>query len=134
MRSAPAVRRARLALLLAAGLVLGAAGAFDMARPPDLQLSARGADALIAAYQATVSPLLTRVGVRCRFQPTCSEYTRATIRDRGLAAGSLRGLARLARCGPWTPPGTVDPPTRIAGALAVWPASGKNGAPRRPLR
>ena len=131
MRSVPAVKRVRLALLLSAGLVLGAA-AFDMTRPPERQLSARGADALIGAYQATVSPLLTRAGVRCRFQPTCSEYTRTTIRDRGLAAGSLRGLARLARCGPWTPAGTVDPPVRIAGGPALWPASGRNVAPKRP--
>ncbi|MXW02006.1 MAG: membrane protein insertion efficiency factor YidD [Holophagales bacterium] len=89
-----------------------------MARPPENQLSARAADALIDVYQATVSPLLTRVGVRCRFQPTCSEYTRATIRDRGLAAGSLQGLVRLVRCGPWTPAGTVDPPTVAAAAGA----------------
>lgn len=95
-------------------MVLAAAGALDMARPPENQLSARGAYALIGAYQATVAPLLSRAGVRCRFQPTCSEYTRATIRDRGLAAGGLRGLVRLVRCGPWTPAGTVDLPAVAA--------------------
>ncbi|MYB18405.1 MAG: membrane protein insertion efficiency factor YidD [Holophagales bacterium] len=96
-----------------------------MARPPENQVAARAADALIGAYQATVSPLLSRAGVHCRFQPTCSEYTRTTIRDRGLAAGSLRGLARLVRCGPWTPAGTVDLPTvaAAAGAPALRPAS-----------
>lgn len=122
MRIAPAVRPAPLGV--AAGVVLVAVGAFDMARPPENQLSARAADALIGAYQATVSPLLTRAGVRCRFQPTCSEYTRATIRDRGLAAGSLRSLARLVRCGPWTPAGMVDVPTvAAAGGAPAWPAS-----------
>ncbi|MDE2849721.1 MAG: membrane protein insertion efficiency factor YidD [Acidobacteriota bacterium] len=80
-----------------------------MARPPENQLSARGADALIGLYQATVSPVLTSAGVRCRFEPTCSEYARETIRNRGLAAGTLRTMARLVRCGPWTPAGTVDP-------------------------
>ena len=98
-------------MFLSAGLILGAAAAFDLARAPGKQLSARGADALIAAYQTTVSPLLEGAGVRCRFLPSCSEYARATIRDRGLAAGGLRSLMRLARCGPWTPAGTVDPPT-----------------------
>lgn len=123
MRIAAALRPAPIGVLLAAGLVLIAAS-FDMARPPEDQLSARAADALIGAYQATVSPLLTRAGVRCRFQPTCSEYTRATIRDRGLAAGSLRSLARLVRCGPWTPAGTVDVPTAAAaGGAPAWPAS-----------
>ena len=96
-------------MLLAAGLVLGGSAAFDLARVPEKQLSARGADVLIGAYQATVSPLFEAAGARCRFVPSCSEYARATIRDRGLAAGGLRTLARLARCGPWTPSGTVDP-------------------------
>jgi hypothetical protein len=110
-------------LLLSAGIVLSAAATFDLTRPPEHQLSARVAGALISTYQATASPLLARVGVRCRFEPTCSEYTRETIRQRGLAAGSLRGLARLVRCGPWTPPGTVDPPTRLAGAPACHPCA-----------
>ena len=101
-------------MLLFVGLALVAIAAFDMARPPENQLSARGADALIGAYQATVSPLLSRAGVRCRFEPTCSEYARETIRSRGLAAGALRSMARLVRCGPWTPAGTVDLPAVAA--------------------
>ncbi|MDE2691156.1 MAG: membrane protein insertion efficiency factor YidD [Acidobacteriota bacterium] len=105
-------------MLLAAGILLAGTAAFDMTRPPERQLSVRAAGVLISAYQATVSPLLERAGVHCRFEPTCSEYTRATIRSQGFAAGSLRGLARLVRCGPWTPPGTVDPPTLLAGAPA----------------
>lgn len=104
-------------MFLSAGLVLGAAAAFDLARVPEKQLSARGADALIGAYQTTVSPFLEGAGVRCRFLPSCSEYARTAIRDRGLAAGGLRSLVRLARCGPWTPAGTVDPPT-VARVLA----------------
>lgn len=85
--------------------------AFDLGRAPERQMAAAGADALIGAYQASLSPLFSRVGVRCRFVPSCSEYARAWIRDQGLAAGGLRSLARLGRCGPWTPSGTVDPPT-----------------------
>jgi len=118
-------KAATFRVLLFVGLALVAIAALDMARPPENQVAARAADALIGAYQATVSPLLSRAGVRCRFQPTCSAYTRTTIRDRGLAAGSLRGLARLVRCGPWTPAGTVDLPTvaAAAGAPALRPAS-----------
>ena len=99
-----------------------------MARVPEKQLSARGADALIGIYQATVSPLLARAGLRCRFLPSCSEYARASIRGRGLAAGGLRSLARLARCGPWTPAGTVDPPAVAAGVVT----RGERAAKRRP--
>lgn len=96
-------------VLLAAGIVLAAVAAFDLMRPPRNQLSVRVAGVLIAAYQATASPVLAHLGVRCRFEPTCSEYALAAIRARGLAAGGLRSLARLARCGPWTPLGTTDP-------------------------
>lgn len=117
-------------MLLSAGLVLVVSAAFDLARVPEKQLSARGADALIGVYQATVSPLLERAGVRCRFLPSCSEYARATIRDRGLAAGGLRTLARLARCGPWTPAGTVDLPGVAAGLLIRGEERAANRRPR----
>jgi|GEM_PF-490414 len=93
-----------------AALALGATLAFDLARRPENQYAARVADALIGVYQVALSPLLGRMGVRCRFVPSCSEYARAQIRARGLAAGGARSAARLARCGPWTPAGTVDPP------------------------
>ena len=82
--------------------------AFDLGRQPESQYAARGADALIGVYQTALSPLLVRAGVRCRFVPSCSEYARAQVRARGLAAGGLSSVARLAWCGPWTPFGTVS--------------------------
>ena len=115
-------------MLLVVGLVLVAAGVFDMSRRPENQYAARVADALIGAYQVALSPLLGRMGVRCRFVPSCSEYARAQIRARGLAAGGLRSAARLARCGPWTPAGTVDPVT--VGLLT----RGEDATKRRPQR
>ena len=96
-----------------AALALGATLAFDLARRPENQYAARVADALIGVYQVALSPLLGRMGVRCRFVPSCSEYARAQIRARGLAAGGARSAARLARCGPWTPFGTVDSPVAV---------------------
>ena len=93
-----------------AALGFCAALAFDLGRPPERQLAADGVDALVGVYQATLSPHLSRAGVRCRFVPSCSEYARASIRGQGLAAGGMRSLARLGRCGPWTPSGTVDQP------------------------
>jgi hypothetical protein len=94
----------------------------DLLRVPEKQVSARAANALIGGYQTAISPLLSRAGVRCRFVPSCSEYARASIRNRGLAAGGLRSAARLARCGPWTPAGTVDPV--IATVPSVRPMAG----------
>ncbi len=95
--------------LVLAIVVVGGACGLDLLRLPENQLSARAAVALIDVYRTAMSPLLSRAGVRCRFEPSCSEYARASIRARGVAAGGRRSLARLARCGPWTPPGAVDP-------------------------
>lgn len=94
------------ALFLLGGLGLG----WDLVRPPADQWSARALLAGIDLYQATASRAMPVVGVRCRFEPTCSHYAEASIRERGALMGAARALRRLARCGPWTPAGTVDPP------------------------
>ncbi|RPJ84564.1 MAG: membrane protein insertion efficiency factor YidD [Acidobacteria bacterium] len=61
-------------------------------------------------YQRFAAPALLRTGVRCRFQPTCSHYAEASLRQHGFLGGTWRTARRLARCGPWTPMGTIDPP------------------------
>jgi uncharacterized protein len=91
-----------LAFLLLLGL--------DMARPPRDQISARCLLGAIHLYQATLSPLIGMAGVQCRFQPTCSHYGEGAIRKYGTWKGSWKTLWRIARCGPWTPAGTLDPP------------------------
>ncbi len=53
---------------------------------------------LIRAYQAAVSPLLPAA---CRFDPSCSEYTRIAIERHGPARGTWLGLRRIARCHPF---------------------------------
>lgn len=45
----------------------------------------------------------------CRFYPSCSEYSRATIEKRGWVVGSCRALWRIIRCNPWSR-GGVDLP------------------------
>lgn len=66
----------------------------------------RGAIALLVAYKRWISPLLPQA---CRFTPTCSEYARMAILKYGFCRGSLKGLGRLLRCGPWSR-GGVDMP------------------------
>jgi putative component of membrane protein insertase Oxa1/YidC/SpoIIIJ protein YidD len=48
--------------------------------------------------------------VRCRFTPTCSRYAEIVIVRDGGVRGGIKAIARIARCGPWTPPGTRDDP------------------------
>jgi hypothetical protein len=50
------------------------------------------------------------LGVSCRFEPTCSRYAEGAIRADGALIGTLRAVHRIGRCGPWTRPGTDDPP------------------------
>ena len=53
---------------------------------------------LIKAYQYGVRPML---GQRCRFFPSCSEYTADAIGEYGVLRGSAMGVTRLAKCHPW---------------------------------
>lgn len=86
--------------------------------------------ALIRLYQLTLSAL---IGRRCRYLPTCSEYTSDAIRMHGAAHGVALGFARMCRCHPWGQSGFDPVPDVYEGP--VWrmrePANGK-GAPEGP--
>jgi len=66
--------------------------------------------ASIHAYQRALAPAAARVGLRCRFAPTCSRYAETVIARDGVLRGGWLALKRIARCGPWTPAGTRDEP------------------------
>jgi uncharacterized protein len=59
-------------------------------------------------YQRALSPLL---GARCRYQPTCSQYTLEAIERFGVLKGVGLGLVRIARCVPWAAGGFDPVPT-----------------------
>jgi len=82
----------------------------DARRPVTARWSTQAAVAGIHAYQATLSPLYSRMGVRCRFTPTCSRYGELVIGRFGVVRGGWLAARRLLRCGPWTPMGTHDEP------------------------
>ena len=103
----PRVAVHRVVLLALVGLSLVG---LDLSRPPEAQWTARTLLGAIDVYQATLSKALTPTGARCRFEPTCSHYGEAVIRKHGALEGTWLALVRIARCGPWTPGGTVDPP------------------------
>ena len=52
---------------------------------------------LVRVYQLVLSPLL---GPRCRYYPSCSEYTRQAIAQHGPWSGSWLALKRIGRCHP----------------------------------
>jgi putative membrane protein insertion efficiency factor len=60
---------------------------------------------LIRAYQLAFSPLL---GSRCRFHPSCSEYSLDALRRYGAMRGLWLAMRRVGRCHPWHP-GGYDP-------------------------
>ena len=64
----------------------------------------------IHAYQAAVAPIAAKIGLRCRFTPTCSHYAEAAIARDGVIRGGWKAITRIARCGPWTAEGTPDQP------------------------
>ena len=52
--------------------------------------------ALIKCYQKVSS----YTPARCRFYPTCSEYTKEAITAYGVIQGSWLGIKRICRCHP----------------------------------
>jgi putative membrane protein insertion efficiency factor len=60
---------------------------------------------LIRFYRYAISPLLGR---RCRFFPSCSEYTAEAVEKYGAVKGARLGIKRLLRCHPWNA-GGYDP-------------------------
>jgi putative membrane protein insertion efficiency factor len=61
--------------------------------------------ALITVYRWTIGPML---GNRCRFYPSCSQYSIDAIRQHGALRGAWLTVRRLLRCHPWHP-GGYDP-------------------------
>jgi len=61
---------------------------------------------LIGFYRKVISPGLRP---RCRFLPSCSEYTELALQRHGLVKGLGKSLWRLARCQPLCKGGCDEP-------------------------
>ncbi len=53
---------------------------------------------MIKWYQGTISQM---VPSRCRYRPTCSEYTAEAITKYGISKGIWMGIKRISRCHPF---------------------------------
>ncbi|MDD5115557.1 MAG: membrane protein insertion efficiency factor YidD [Candidatus Omnitrophica bacterium] len=61
---------------------------------------------LIVVYQRYLRPAIP---ASCRFEPSCSEYTRQAIEKYGLIKGVFKGLVRLSHCHPFSGRSGYDP-------------------------
>lgn len=90
-------------------LGVGVVALHDAATPVSQEWSTRALVAGIEQYRARISPRLRPV-IRCRFKPSCSAYGLASVKRHGSLRGGWKAVSRIARCNPWTKPGTVDLP------------------------
>lgn len=68
---------------------------------------------MIRFYQTFLSPdrgiFNLQFGyTRCRFYPTCSDYTLTAVRQYGLLRGGMLSIKRILRCSPLSK-GGIDP-------------------------
>lgn len=56
---------------------------------------------LIKFYQYLISPLIGG-SLKCKFHPTCSQYTKEAIEKKGVVKGVALGFWRILRCNPWS--------------------------------
>lgn len=63
---------------------------------------------LILFYQKHISSFLQYKGVKCKFYPTCSEYTKQAIEKYGSIKGCSLGMKRILKCNPFSK-GGYDP-------------------------
>lgn len=97
----------RFVLLTLLFLIVGFA-TFDLSRPPQNQASAKAYLWLVHQYQHYGRPLSRRY-IRCRFTPTCSEYSIQAVRKYGLLDGIGLTARRILSCRSGVPFGTYDP-------------------------
>ena len=100
------LRRPETYLALAAVFVMALAA--DSFQPAGRQYSARAYVGLVGIYQSHISPSM-RSYVRCRYRPTCSEYSRQAVARHGLLTGLWMSIGRTLSCRESVPFGTTDP-------------------------
>lgn len=108
----PSGRRRSFWIKMIAAAVVAVAAIFDWTRAAQDQLSVAVYErAVVSPYRWLVRPLISAV-VRCRYKPTCSQYSIEAVRTYGFPRGLWMTTKRLFRCMPWVPLGSHDPVPR----------------------
>ena len=63
---------------------------------------------LINFYKKHISLFVESKGIHCKYEPSCSEYTKQAIERYGALKGSFLGIKRMVRCNPFSK-GGYDP-------------------------
>lgn len=63
---------------------------------------------IIEWYQKNISAWLDYKNIKCKFYPTCSEYTKQAIMKYGALKGTGLGIVRFLKCNPFSK-GGYDP-------------------------
>ena len=63
---------------------------------------------MILFYQKRLSPLISSTGIKCKYYPSCSEYTKQAIEKYGVLRGCMLGGKRILKCNPFSK-GGYDP-------------------------
>ena len=85
--------------------------AFTQKNARTRSLAARSAALLVRLYQLVLSPLkqvFFGTSCGCRFQPSCSHYSREALLQHGFWRGCALSIKRILRCHPWNK-GGYDP-------------------------
>ena len=63
---------------------------------------------IIKIYKKTLSKMFEYMGIKCKYYPTCSEYTKQALEKYGFLKGSYLGMKRILKCNPFSK-GGYDP-------------------------
>ena len=63
---------------------------------------------LIEWYQRNISSFFESKNIRCKYYPSCSEYTKQAIEKYGVIKGGILGIKRILKCNPFSK-GGYDP-------------------------
>ena len=73
----------------------------------------------LRVYRLLLSPVAQALGIRCRYEPSCSTYSADAIRHHGGWFGGWMTLGRLCRCHPLGGSG-FDPVPDTTSQAPVW--------------